>query len=210
MDARQRQRGFSMVELAVTLTVIVLLLTAVAPTMGDWVRNTRVRSAAEAIQAGLQRARTEALRTNEPMTFWLISTGDQRVVDDTCALSASSGSWVVSRNNPAGLCATAPSTTTTPMIVETHAAGDGFAGVTVDALDTPGTTAAQCVRFNGFGRVVDADVAPADGCRLPNQIATIDLSHVSGARRLRVVVSPGGGIRMCDRDVAAPDPRACS
>jgi type IV fimbrial biogenesis protein FimT len=203
-----RQRGFSMIEIAVTLTVIVLLLAAVGPSVGDWMRNTRVRNAADSIQNGLQKARTEALRTNETVTFWLVSGPDERIVDDNCRLSSTSGSWVVSRNDPTGACSTAPSATVVPMIVDTHAAGDGASGVSVAAADADGN-ASQCVRFNGFGRVVDASSAPADGCRQPSQLSTIDLTHVSGARRLRVVVSPGGGVRMCDRDVAAGDPRAC-
>jgi type IV fimbrial biogenesis protein FimT len=204
-----RQRGFSLIELAVTLTVIVLLLAAVAPSVSDWVHNTEVRNAAESIQSGLQKARTEALRSNEPVTFWLVSGADQRNVDNSCALSSSAGSWVVSRNDPTGACATAPSTTVVPMVVETHAAGDGATDVIVAAAAADGT-ASQCVRFNGFGRVVDAGATPADGCRPPGQVATIDLTHVSGARHLRVVVSPGGGVRMCDVGVTvATDPRKC-
>lgn len=201
-------RGFSLVELAVTLTVLAILLTAVAPSVGDWVRNTRVRGAAESVLAGLQRARTEALRTNETVTFWLVAGTDARVVDDTCALSSASASWVVSRQDPSGACDTAPSPTDAPGIVEVNAAGDGSDSITVVAEDTAGN-AAECVRFNGFGRVVDANVLPADACRLPSQIATIDFTHADGARRLRVVVSPGGGVRLCDRDVASTDPRAC-
>ncbi len=202
------QRGFSMIEIAVTLTVFVLLVGAAVPSMGDWLRNTRVRNAAESMQAGLQKARTEAIRSNDTVTFWLVSGADERSVDASCALSSVAGSWVVGRDDPTGQCDTAPSPTVVPMIVEVHAAGDGGSGVTVAAANV-GAAAATCVRFNGFGRVADADALPADGCRAPDQISTIDLTHTSGARRLRIVVSGAGSVRLCDRDAAVADPRAC-
>jgi len=198
-----------MIEIAVTMTVMILLLLAAFPSMTDWLRNTRVRNAAESVQTGLQRARTEAVRRNQNVTFWLVAGSDERNVDNSCALSSASGSWVISLNNPAGNCAAAPSLTDDPMIVETHAAGDGAAGVTV-AATAADSSAASCVRFNGFGQVVDASTLPADNCRPPTQLTTVDLTHASsGARRLRVMVSAGGGVRMCDRDVASTDPRAC-
>lgn len=208
MLRRPARRGFSMVELAVTLAVLVLLLGATFPSMSDWLRNTRVRNAAESVQAGLQKARTEAIRSNQTVTFWLVKGSDERVLDASCALSSTSGSWIVGRDDPSGQCATAPSATVPPMIVEAHAAGDGGSGVAVSAVDATGAEA-SCVRFNGFGRVVDATTLPADNCRAPTQISTIDLTHTSGARRLRIVVSSAGSVRLCDRDVAAGDPRAC-
>ena len=209
MKLAWRQRGFSMIELAVTMTVMALLLMAALPSMSGWLRNTRVRNAAESVQMGLQRARMEAVRRNQNVTFWLVSGSDERNVDNSCALSSAAGSWVISLSNPATKCATAPSMTDDPMIVETHAAGDGGSGVTV-AATAADASAANCVRFNGFGQVVGSATLPADNCRSPAQIATVDLTHVSGdARRLRVVLSEGGGVRMCDRDVASSDPRAC-
>lgn len=209
MKIARQQRGFTMVEVAVTMTVMALLLAAAVPSVAGWLRNTRVRNAADAVHLGLQRARTEALRRNVNVTFWLVSGADERIVDNNCALSSAAGSWVISLSNPAGSCATAPSPTAAPGIVETHAVGDGGSGVMVVA-QTSAAAAATCVRFNGFGQVVDATTPPADACRSPGQIATVDVTHASGgARRLRVVVSGGGGVRMCDRDVAATDPRAC-
>lgn len=202
-------RGFSLIELAVALTVLGLLVLVVAPPVSDWVRNLRVRGATEAIQAGLQRARGEALRTNELVTFWLVSGSNATVVDDSCALSSGSGSWVVSRVDPTGACGAEPSTTVDPRIVQTHAAGQTSAGVTVAAIAADGTSA-TCVRFNGFGRVVDSTAGPDDDCRPPKQVTRIDVTHALGARSLRILVATGGGIRMCDPAVTdATDPRRC-
>jgi type IV fimbrial biogenesis protein FimT len=206
MKSRRHSRGFSMIELAVTLTLFGILMAAAFPSMSEWLRNLRVRNAAESMQHGLQKARTEALRRNQNVTFWLVSGGDERNVDDSCQLSSASGSWVISQSDPSGQCGTKPAALT---VIETHAAGDGGSGVTVAAA-AGDATAAQCVRFNGLGQLVDSVVPPADGCRTPKQISTIDLTHASGARQLRVMVSAGGGVRMCDRGVTdTTDPRAC-
>ena len=202
-----RQRGFSMIEIAVTLTMIALLAAAALPSVGEWIRNVRVRNTAESLQLGLQQARTEALRRNQNVTFWLVAGSDNRLVDNSCALSSASGSWVIALSDPTGLCASAPHPTTAPMIVATQAAGDG--GVTV-AARSAASTAASCVRFSGLGQLAGSSSLPADDCRTPDQIATVDVTHSSsGARRLRIVVSAAGSVRMCDRDVASSDPRAC-
>lgn len=203
------QRGFSMVEVAVTLTILALLLAAAIPSVTEWVRNTRVRNTAEAIHMGLQRARTEALRRNVAVSFWLISGADKRIVDDSCVLSSESGSWVISLSEPTEKCATTPSLTIAPAIVETHALGNSGNGVNVIARSSS-NAAAVCVRFNGLGQLVDAATPTNDACRSPQHISTVDVTHTgSGARRLRVVVSGSGGVRMCDRDVPQTDPRAC-
>ena len=206
MKLHRHNGGFSMIELAVTMTLIGLLMAAAFPSMSDWLRNLRVRKAAESMQYGLQKARTEALRRNQNVTFWLVTGADERNVDDSCRLSASAGSWVISQSDPTGQCGTKPAALS---VIETHAAGDGANGVTVAAAAADATSS-QCVRFNGLGQLVDSVVPPDDGCRTPKQISTIDLTHISGARQLRVMVSTGGGVRMCDRGVTDPaDPRAC-
>jgi type IV fimbrial biogenesis protein FimT len=209
MNTLRHQRGMSMIEVAVTMAILGVLLATAMPSVGTWIRNTRVRNAAESVQSGLQRTRAEALRRNVNVTFWLVSGADERVVDNSCVKSSSSGSWVISVNDPTGKCATASSSTVDPMVLEAHAAGDGGSGVTV-AATSAAATAAQCVRFNGFGQVVPATVPPDDNCHAPSQIAQINFTHVSGGtRNLRIVVSGNGGIRMCDINVASPDPRAC-
>jgi type IV fimbrial biogenesis protein FimT len=210
MSKIPRQRGFSMIEVMVTLAIIVVMLATAVPSMAEWLRNTKVRNATEAIQRGLQRARAESLRRNANVTFWLVSLTDERTMDDSCAKSSTAGSWVISLSDPAGKCSTSPSTTVDPYIIESHAAGDGGGGVTVLAKTVNGASSAQCVRFNGFGQVVGSTVPPDDSCRSPGQIGAIYVSNAGGgARSLRIVVSANGGVRMCVEGVAAGDPRAC-
>lgn len=190
-----RQRGMTLIELMVTLTVFGLLLTGVVPEMSQWMRNTRIRNAAESAQNGLSKARMEAMRRNQVITFWMVSGRTS-----TCALSSSSASWVVSADDPSNLCTAAPSATAAPRIVEAYGANDGASDVVVSAVDVNGA-AVTSVSFNGFGQVIGAGTP----------IATINLSHANAnSRSLHVTVAPGGAIRMCDPIVALPDTRACS
>lgn len=194
-----RVRGFSLVELLITVAVLALLLMAALPSMGVWLANLQVRNAASAIADGLQQARAEAIRRNETVSFWLVSLPDQHVLSNDCALSAVSASWVISIDSPAGACATVASPTAAPRLVAAHPAGDGGIDVVVNAFRTDGATASTQVAFDGFGRVVNS-----------GPIAQINVSKNATTRSLRVVVSPAGATRMCDPTVVdATDPRRC-
>lgn len=196
-----RQRGFTLIEAMTAISILALLLAVAAPNVTEWLRNTQVRNVSEAMQNGLRKARMEALRRNQIVTFWLVSPANGGAPDSTCALSSTSAAWVVSVDNPASKCDTAPSPLTNPRILETYGGGSVAPNLSVSGLGSDGATAATSVSFNGMGQTT----------KTATQLARIDLAHSStGARRLRVTISPTGGIRMCDRDAAAGDSRACT
>lgn len=188
----------------VIVAIVALLMVAVAPGMAEWIVNVRLRGAAEVAMVGLQKARAEAIKRNQVVTFWLVSPAMAAALDNSCALSSASPSWVISLDDPAGACAGTPSATVAPRIVESRGAGKAANGIDVSALSGAGAAATQ-VRFNGFGQ---RSVANPDA-----DIRTIDFtSSTTGTRRIRIEVSTGGSVRMCDRDAPAttpPDPRAC-
>lgn len=193
------QRGFTLVELAVTMSVFALLALAVAPEGLDWMRSLRVRGVAQALSEGLQQARAEAMRRNARVTLWLVSATDPSKLDASCTLSTAGAAWVISLDNPAGACNAPASATQAPRLVARHAAGQGASSVIVAAQATGGGGATS-VTFNGFGQVV-----------FPGDIASVSVTSAIGARReLRLDVSPAGRVRMCDPAVqSATDPRAC-
>jgi type IV fimbrial biogenesis protein FimT len=199
MNARRTVQGFSLIEVAITLTIAALLVLFGLPSFQAWLQNTQIRNAAESIQNGIARARMEAVRSNQNVRFTLVSLTDPRNMDSSCAASAAGRSWVVSLDAPDGECDEAPDTTTAPRIIETHAAGDGNLSTVVDAKDADGA-AATTLTFNGFGRLTGA-----------KPISTIGLSSaVSGDYRvLRVAVTPAGAVRLCDPAVDSSDPRSC-
>lgn len=200
-----RQRGFNLIEAVITLAVLALLIAAGLPSVAEWIRATHMRNLAETTQNGLQRARMEAMKRNQVVTFWLVSPNNTAAPDDSCKVASDSAAWVVSLDNPEDKCATAPSPTEAPRIVQTYGPGQGANGITVAGLAADGATAATSISFNGYGQPL----------RTGTPLANINIDHTDAtARKLRVEISASGSIRMCDRslDPAADpkDPRACN
>lgn len=199
-----RQRGFSIIEIAVVLVVLALILTSSMPSINSWLRNIRLRNQAEALQNGLQQARNEAVRRNRAIGFYLVTPGSTTAMTSDCALSAAGSSWVVSARDHAGACDTTPSETPAdaddPMIVVTHVGADGGAGVRVSGVQTDGSTAASSVTFDAFGR------RSGDLARI-----TVDYAESqTDDRPLRIDISANGMVRMCDPSVDDDtDPRRC-
>lgn len=70
----RRQGGFTLVELMVVVAVLAALMSVGAPSFMEWIQNSRIRSAAESLQNGLQIARAEAVRRNTNVEFVLQGT----------------------------------------------------------------------------------------------------------------------------------------
>ncbi|MBL8318640.1 MAG: GspH/FimT family pseudopilin, partial [Burkholderiaceae bacterium] len=193
---RHTQRGFTVIEVIIAVTIAGLLLAAALPSAGTWIRNTRIRTAAESISNGLQQARAEAVRRNQPVGFYLVSdAAGATELTDTCALSATSSGWVVSPASPAAKC-----TTDRDTFIALRPQGDTSAGLSVDAKDSA-STAATAVVFNGYGQI--SNVSPISCVKVSNPTD-------AGTRRLNVAIFPGGQVRMCDPGVTdTNDPRYC-
>jgi type IV fimbrial biogenesis protein FimT len=87
-----RSRGFSLVELMVTVAVLAVVLAVGVPSLRTFVENGRIRAAGESWQYGLTLARSEAVRLNMPVAFVVGDDGwrVQRTSDDTVLHRASS------------------------------------------------------------------------------------------------------------------------
>lgn len=196
-----RQRGVTLVELAVVMVITGIVFAYVLPELRTWMRNLKVRSTGESVLNGLNTARMEALKRNSPVTFWLVSDSSP-VPTNACSRSSSGAQWVVSINDPGGKCGAAMGKDDVePVILGRSKAQEYSDKVTVAAVDATGT-AVDRVAFNGLGQVQQVTGVAS--------IQTVDISSTeSGARRLRVVVESGGAVRLCDRDVSSTDPRAC-
>lgn len=196
---RFHNRGISLIEIAITLVILALLIALGVPSFQTWLVNTQIRNSAEAMSSGLQRARSEAVRRNQSVQFTLVSLANSSLLDNTCAASAMGSSWIVSQDEPSGKCAENASDVIAPRIVEKRAAGDGSRLAVVAGFDASGN-ASSSVIFNGFGRTNGA-----------TPLAQINVTaNVAGTRALRVQVSNGGSIRLCDPVVTdSSDPRKC-
>jgi type IV fimbrial biogenesis protein FimT len=191
-----KQRGFSIIEIAVTLVVLGILLTSAIPNITSWMRNAKLRTQADSLHSGLQQARNEAVRRNRQVSFWLVNLPNVTTMDNNCTVSSAGTSWVVSVSTPASLCASAVSATAAPMISAKRVGADGSTGVTVAGKKSSDGSAASSVTFDGFGRAT-------------GNLDQIDVSYGS-ERALRVRITPAGMVRMCDASVASSDPRSCS
>jgi type IV fimbrial biogenesis protein FimT len=187
-------RGVTMIELVIVLAITAMLLLAVGPDIAAWLRNTRIRNAAESAHGGMQRARSEAMRRNQTVRFTLVDEMSNR-----CAAAPSAILWVVSLDDPAGHCADAASLDTQPRIVATSSALANTARVVVSATQPSGTSA-HSISFDGFGRAAQS-----------GSISRIvfDGTAGDGSRSLHLMINSAGSIRLCDPHVAADDPRHC-
>lgn len=75
-------RGFTLVELMITVAVIGILAVVAVPAMTDMINNSRLRGQSEEVTAALQLARSEALRRNQRITACASASGT------SCAASA--------------------------------------------------------------------------------------------------------------------------
>jgi type IV fimbrial biogenesis protein FimT len=196
----KRSYGFTLIEMMITLAVFALLLMVGLPSMTTWLQNQQVRTSAEGLQAGLQFARAEALRRNASVRFQLVDT-----LTAACVLVDNGTNWIVSMNDPTGLCDVPESDTADPLAIQKRSGAEGTPNAVVRGLS--GAAAATTVTFNGLGRVTGAGA-----------ITQIDVTNTSGGncqpagpmRCLRLNISSGGQVRMCDPAVADnTDPRFC-
>lgn len=207
MLSSTRSRGFTLVEIGITLTVVALLLMLGLPAMGEWLQNTQIRNAAEAVMNGMQSARAAAVQRNVPVRFQFVDT-----LDASCALSATGPHWIISRNNPSNACDQAevtdfiePNDTSVPLILEKRTNAEGTPNAAYSATDNG--AASSTVIFNSLGRVVNG--TGIDRVDISN--ATGTCKHAGGNLRcLAVTVSIGGDIKLCDPDVTTVgDTRRC-
>lgn len=188
--------GFSLVELLITLTIVGILLAVGVPSFNDWITNLRLRGTADGIQNGLQLARNFALQRNSAVRFQLV---DQ--LSSSCVLSTNGENWIISLDDPTGLCDEPPSDTVAPRVLQTKPGAEGNSQATINANQSS-------VVFNGLGRVTPP---PAANITIQVSKPSHGLCVAAGGpvRCLNIVVTAGGQIRMCDPALAATDPQGC-
>lgn len=185
----RQQRGFTLVEVAVVLTIAAVLYTQAAPMFTAWLGNAHTRTAAESILNGLQLARAEAIRRNRMVQF---------VVTD-----GASSSWQVGCSNPIDVG--------TPDVddpgdclgvIQARAAAESSGQPQLVLVPAVATT----ITFDSLGRVT----ANVDGSPTPTVIdidnPVVSLDH---RRPLRLALGAAGGARMCDPALSHADPRGC-
>lgn len=202
--AAHAQRGMTLIELIIGIAIVGLLMMFGLPSFSQWLQNSQIRTAAEAIQNGLQLARAEAVRYNALVQF-VPGAGSAWTV--SCLVTDRDGDGVED-------C---------PAVIQSRPSSDGSLNAVVATSEVVASTGAAAaaplfagtVTFNGMGRVVTAGAAAS---LVPGDNAVYAISNPTGGtcataggtmRCLRVVVAAGGQVRMCDPALAATDPRGC-
>lgn len=190
---RERMRGFTLVELMVTVALFALLFALAYPSYTSFIQNAQIRTAAESVLNGLQLARAEAIRTNSNVQFNLLNT--------------SSGTAVTGGTDWSVMAAAPATPTVFDQQVQTRRESSALSQARAGVRTTVSTTAANpgagmpaTIAFTGLGRLTTASTA-----------RQIDITGVAGARRLAIVLAPGGDVRLCDPTISlATNPQGCS
>jgi type IV fimbrial biogenesis protein FimT len=190
-------RGFSLVELIVGMAILGVLLAIAMPAFSNWLRNARVRTAAESVQNGLQLARAEAVRRNTTMRFQLVDTTRRQLRAEHSRPELGGQLRQPGRR----LCNTALRHRRSAHHSKTQ----------------------RCRRLRGHdpdGRPVGPGIqqpgAPHAGARSQRhdhrraRPASSCLADGGPIRCLQIMVTLGGQIRMCDPALAVGDAQACT
>ena len=194
-------KGFSLIELMMALVVFGVLMSQALPMFSVWIGNSKLRTASESVYAGLQIAKQEASRRNARVLFE--------------AIDPNSSAWRVCQVLVGG-------TTCDPAvaIIQQRDSRDESNGIRIGMTTNPGL-----IITGNFNAPLNAGLGVPGGVIFDprgrqatiagwNNAVRFDLRSLALAannneRRLVVVVSPAGGARMCDPQVAAGNPRSC-
>lgn len=197
LKVRKHVRGVSMIEILIGIAIIAILIALGLPSIGELMRNTKVRNAAESVQNGLNAARAEAVKRNATIVFQLTDSANvnwQICLWDMAADACKSG----------------------VDLIQSYKSSDGASNVRAGAdaaVPAAGAVATRLgagvglpgrVGFTGFGRLA---VPATDLQRIDFYDSTV---AEADQRRMVLLISTGGQVRMCDPQVKlSVTPRGC-
>jgi type IV fimbrial biogenesis protein FimT len=191
-------RGFTIIELVVTMAVAAVVTTLAAPNFAQWLANARVRSSADYIQNGLRLAQTEAVKQNRVVAFVLTTSLATSTNLATLAASNTGSYWYAAAvpftNYGAGI-------NNTLTLVAAGQPTTDQAAVTISGAPT--------ICFTPYGRITTTYTDPTGftSCAAAtayigaNNLAVYTVSPTktfASQHPLDVTVSTSGEIRMCD------------
>jgi type IV fimbrial biogenesis protein FimT len=202
---KSKQVGVTLIELLIGLTIVGILFLVGAPSYRAWIQNQQIRAAAESILNGIQLARSSAVNNNASARFILCnvnsvpSTSTWEILAASAIAAAPTASLACAGANPGsdGVAG--------EIRVQERSAKEGskLAQITVLPIGT------NTVTFNSLGRVSNVN-SNANSIGL-SPLTQIDVNSPNGDRPLRINISTGGNVRMCDPSpkLATSDPRHC-
>ncbi len=201
------QRGFSLIELMVVVVLVGVLIALGVPGIANWAGDARLRSVAESFTNGLRLAQATAVARSHVTVFAVTSS-----TPAYNAVPAANGTnWMVLLD-PINSLETMDSTFLIQSSTEARQHN-----VTVNS----NSNAMVC--FNSLGQqtvnlTTIQTSLPASTCATPGGSSGVDtapttfeLSRTGSSRKYRVLVYPGGRVRMCDaaKTLSTSNPDGC-
>lgn len=215
LNIKSRVRGFSMVEMMVTVAILAILTSIALPSFTSYLQSLAVRNVGEALLAATQKARGEAIRSNNTAILQIVSS-----LDNSCAADSGGRFWVVSHCAADGFCGAEVDKTKVipnagcegaPVIL----AKGSFEGSGNVEIDIPSPT----LCYSSLGRInPEAGSCPAGSLNPGADGIVINITHNQGdcadaggkVRCLQLNIGMGGEPRLCDPGItASDDPRGC-
>ncbi|MDN3575787.1 GspH/FimT family pseudopilin [Chitinimonas viridis] len=201
----RRGHGFSLVEMMVVVLIIGVLMAVGVPSYRAWIENSGVRARADALMDGMRQARMEAIKNNASVRFSLAN-------GTSCIPTNGAPHWVIWQDTAAVPAAIAGCNDARILVASGSDKVGANAVIThrlVNVARVPTGDIPNTIQFSALGRVVDniqggwwVDID------LPATVLPLEKS-----RNLRITVSQGGELRMCDPDAEnlfpLNDPRRC-
>jgi len=195
---KHRARGFTLIELMVTLTIAAFLLLMAVPSFSGWMANAKVRSVAEEVQNGLRLAQTEAIRRNRQTAFALTSAAPAL----SATPAANGKNWYVQ---------------ILPLTDNTSESSLDFfvQGSNYGTQATVTVTGPALLCFGSMGSATMTSTATAlASCSTTTPSAsavTYTIASSTADRPMGIVVTPGGQVRMCDtlKTLSSSNPDGC-
>jgi type IV fimbrial biogenesis protein FimT len=190
-------RGFTLIEVLITVTILGILIALGLPAFTSLIQNLQIRTSAEAILNGLQLAKAQAVRSNLS-TELVLTTANPVAANVGAAATVNGTNWIVRtyKQNGVYLNAGCPVPGPTCDFVQGRIGQEGSKSAVV-------ASGASSFVFTPLGRLLNP---PAGNIN----IDVTSSNAYSGQRPMRVVVSPGGQILMCDPNRVVPNnPQFC-
>lgn len=166
--------GFTLIELMVAIAIFGILLALAVPSYSKWIANTRVRTTTEAIQNGLMLAKAESVRRNIKVQLALTSNDPIAANVNSITASTTGTAWMTRVYQSGG-------TYTNADFIQGRSRAEGSTNTTVIADQSTFV-------FTGVG-----GLSP-----IPPATININVAGTNASRPLRITITPGGAIRMCD------------
>ncbi len=202
--AGRRSRGFTIIELMTAITIIAVLIGLGVPSLASYLQGSKLASAANSYYAGVQLARTEAIRRNLPVQFILTNTAIANGIENSAALNSNGQNWVVRVLDP--VAGTFELIEAKSALEGAFQAAGGASPIQVVGTGVSPATFDGSISFNGFGGTSSGEAYALD---LSNPGGGTCAKDGGPMRCPRITVSGGGQVHLCDPAAAAGDSRAC-